>query len=617
MDYNNPDVYKMLSEGKTDAVFQLESGGFKKFMKELRPDCLEDIIAGVSLYRPGPMAYIPKYVDNKHFPEKVTYAAPCLEPILNVTYGVIVYQEQVMNICRAMAGYSLGQADNVRRIMGKKKKDKMVYEKEKFINGWEDPKGLKSIPGAVKLGTSEEVAVDIFGQMEAFASYAFNKSHAAAYSFLTFQTAYLKCYYEVELLTAVINNRINKSDELKKYITYAKKEKFEILPPDINKSSTYFKVENGGIRYGLAGLKGVGVGIIECIVEERNKNGEYKSFQDFINRSENQVLNKKCIESLVYGGAFDCFGHPRNALIVGYEPMVEKALKDRKSKEAGQFSIFEIFGGGETSNAITEFDTIKIPDVNEYNQKSKLKFEKDVLGIYLSGHPLDNYLEYYNNFNLTSDMIAFEASDEQGLDEEEHDMSGVENGVDEDGEYMQDENSLQDGMNVTCGGIVTEIKKVFTKNGNKEMAIIKIEDLYGDFDCMMFPAIYARYKSSLVEDSMVTVNGKLSLRDGEAPIVTVDKITYWKDKDQEKQEEEIKPASNKTLYIKFDTTNKEIYNRIMLLLTMYSGESPVICKCTLTGQTFKFNKTVNVNNLLINELIGVLDESSVVARENK
>ena len=484
MDYNNPDVYKMLGEGRTEAVFQLESGGFKKFMKELKPDCLEDIIAGVSLYRPGPMAYIPKYVQNKHNPSLVTYAHPCLEPILNVTYGVIVYQEQVMQVCQAMGGYSLGQADNVRRIMGKKKKDQMVFEKEKFINGWEDPAGKKSIPGAVKLGVPKEIAEDVFGQMEAFASYAFNKSHAAAYAFLTFQTAYLKCYHEVELLTAVINNRINNADEIKHYITYAKKEKYNIYPPDINKSKAFFSVENGGIRYGLSGLKGVGVGVIQLIIDEREKNGKYKNFQDFISRSDQQVLNKKCLESLIFGGAFDCFGYSRSQLCAVYDIMIDKVVKDRKSKATGQFSIFDAFGPQEQSKDIAEFDTIKIPDIKEFSKNAKLKFEKDVLGIYLSGHPLDDYLEYFDDFNLTSEMLTAESDAEQ-------------DDIIDDGEQEQEityASNITDGMSVTCGGLVTEIKKVYTKNGNKEMCIIKLEDLYGTLELMLFPAIYDRYR---------------------------------------------------------------------------------------------------------------------------
>ena len=601
MDYNDPETYKMLGEGETDMVFQLESGGFKKFMKELKPDCLEDIIAGVAMYRPGPMAYIPKYVNNKHNPEQVKYAHPCLEPILNVTYGVIVYQEQVMQVCQAMGGYNLGQADNVRRIMGKKKKDKMVYEKEKFINGWEDPEGKKSIPGAIKLGIPKEVAEDVFGQMEAFASYAFNKSHAAAYAYLTFQTAYLRCYHEVELLTAILNNRITKSDEIKHYIAFAKRRKINLYQPDINKSKTYFSVENGGIRYGLSGLKGVGIGVIDLIIAEREKNGEYKSFHDFINRADGSVLNKKCLDSLILGGAFDCFGYARSQLMAVYELMVDKVNRDREKRSSGQYSLFDVFSGDET-NSIAEFDTIKIPDIKEYSKKAKLKFEKDVLGNYLSGHPLDDYVEKFEDFNVNSEMLHVET------EMEDEDIDGV---VGEEDEGIVDINGLTDGMNVITGGIVAGLKKVYTKATNKEMCIVTIEDHYGTFECMLFPAIYDRYKEQLIEDSMVTIKGKLSIRDGENPIITVDNISFW----EEKNEQQDDVVTNKTLYIKFDTTNKQIYNKLMLILSMYSGDCPVICKCTVKNQTFKVNKLVNPNNVLLNELMGLIGDDSVVVVE--
>lgn len=599
MDYNNPEVYKMFSEGKTDAVFQLESGGFKKFMKELKPDCLEDIIAGVSLYRPGPMGYIPKYVQNKHNPSLVEYAHPCLEPILNVTYGVIVYQEQVMKVCQTMGGYSLGQADNVRRIMGKKKKDKMAYEKEKFINGYDDKEHPeKSISGAIKLGVPKEVAEDVFSQMETFASYAFNKSHAAAYAYLAFQTGYLKCFYQVELLTAIINVRITNADEIKKYTTLAKKEKIKVLQPDINKSDTYFKVENQNIRYGLAGLKGVGVSVIDMIVQERNKNGNYKSFQDFIDRSEQQVLNKKCIESLILGGAFDSFGNSRSSLMAIYDVMVEKVNHDRKSKASGQFSLFD---GLMDSSEIQSFDIIKIPDIKDYNKTTKLKFEKDVLGIYLSGHPLDDYLDKFDNYNFTSDMLeSFVSGEDTEEDFEEEDVNFS--------------SEISDGMNVSCGGIITEVKKLFTKVGNNEMCVIKVEDIYGEYECMFFPKMYERFKDKIEENVMLSIKGKLSIRDDQPPIVMVESIKLWEEETKPEQITETKPQQNQTLYIKFNTKDSKVYNKVMLILKMYSGECPVVCKCTTTNQVFKVNHNVNANTLLLNELIGVLDDKSVILK---
>ena len=348
----------------------------------------------------------------------------------------------------------------------------------------------------------------------------------------------------MELLTAVVNNRINNADEIKHYITYAKKEKYKIYPPDINKSKAYFSVENGGMRYGLSGLKGVGVGVIQLIVDEREKNGPYKDFQDFISRSDQQVLNKKCLESLIFGGAFDCFGYARSQLCAVYDAMIEKTIKDRKTKASGQFSIFDAFGAGEEKNDISEFDSIKIPNIKEFSKNAKLKFEKDVLGIYLSGHPLDDYLEYFDDFNLTSDMLVADSSDDMAQEDET---------LDEEQQVVY-ESGISDGMNVTCGGIVSEIKKVYTKNGNKEMCIVKLEDLYGTIELMLFPAIYDRYKDKLVEDCMLTAKGKLSIREGEAPIVTVDHFTFWKEKEQEEmmlvhQSQRKRSASETTVLI--------------------------------------------------------------------
>ena len=385
MEYDDPKVFELISSGNTDAVFQLESAGMKRFMKDLGPTCMDDIIAGISLYRPGPMDSIPQFVKCKKDPSAVVYDDPCLEDILDVTYGCIVYQEQVMKITQVMAGFSLGQADNIRRIMGKKKVDKIAAEKVKFVEGWEDPTGKASIPGAVKLGHKREVAEKVFDRMAEFAKYAFNKSHAAAYAYVGYQTAYLKTYYEVEFLTAVLNNRITNADEIKKYVTYAKKEGFEVLPPDINKSGTYFKTENGNIRFGLAALKGVGASVIDLIINERNKGGEFKSFEDFVSRVDTQALNKRVLESLIVSGAFDTFGKYRSQLMAVYSIAVDRAVKDNKNKQTGQFSMFDSF-----EPLKNQFNTLDYPNIKEYNKESLLKFEKEVVGIYLSGHPLND-----------------------------------------------------------------------------------------------------------------------------------------------------------------------------------------------------------------------------------
>ena len=579
MEYDDPKVYELISSGDTDAIFQLESVGMKKFMKELKPDCLEDIIAGVSLYRPGPMDSIPRYVKNKQNPDKIVYAHPCLEPILNVTYGCIVYQEQVMKVLQVMGGYTMGQADNVRRIMGKKKVEKMAYEREKFINGWKDPSGKSDIPGAVALGVPREVAEQVFSEMESFASYAFNKSHAAAYAHLSYQTAYLRCYYEIEFLTAVLNNRITNADEIKKYVTYTRKQGHEVYPPDINKSETYFSVENGNLRFGLGALKNVGVQLMEDVIAERTNNGPFKSFDDFINRVSPQALNKRCIEALILSGAFDTFGKSRSQLMAVYEIAVDKVSKDRKSKAKGQFSLFD-------NMDIKSQDETQFPDIREFNRETKLKFEKDILGVYISGHPLEEYMDKYKDFTLTSDMLEPETIEEE-----------------DETKYIY---SLKDGTPVTCGGILSKVKKHITKADKKEMAMITLEDIYGTIEVMAFPKVYTKYKDVLKEDDLFTITGRISIRDGEAPVVMAESFVRWSAPALKEEQK------NQKLCLKFDMQNKALYDKVYDTLLSYKGNSEVFSKCTTTEKKYKMPLKVNVVNHLINELNGLIGEENVI-----
>lgn len=589
MDYDDPKVYELISSGKTEAVFQLESAGMKKFMKELKPTCLEDIIAGGALYRPGPMDFIPRYIEGKRNPEKIVYAHPLLENILDVTYGCIVYQEQVMKIFQVMGGYSFGMADNVRRIMGKKKKELMPAEKQKFIYGLEKD-GKVIIPGALRLGVPIEVAEQVFSEMESFASYAFNKSHSAAYAYLTYQTAYLKCYHEVEFLAAVINNRITNQDEIKKYVLYAKKENIQVLPPDINKSLALFSVEDNKLRFGLAGLKNVGVAVIETIIEERKRNGEFKDFMDFASRVDSMALNKRCLESLILSGAFDCFGKTRSQLMSVYEQVVEKVNKEKKTRASGQISIFE------TANTeIKHFDSIAYPDVKDYTKEAKLKLEKEVVGIYLSGHPLDDYLEKFDDFNLTSDMLEKNEGDE----------------FEEESSIYREESSLEDGMNFTTGGIISEVVKKVTKS-NREMAFVKIEDLYGEMEIMVFPNILAKYKDIIVEDKLVTVKGKVSYHN-DAPSLIADQFFVWETKQEEKKE-----ISTKKLYLKFDTENKSVYDTITKVLESYPGNCEVGVRCSSTKKGYRLSRKVNICTNLINDLIGLIgEENFAIVEDNK
>lgn len=596
MEYNDPNVFKLISSGNTDAIFQLESGGMKSFMKKLKPDNLEDIIAGISLYRPGPMKYIDQYVNNKHNPDKIVYDDPCLGPILKATYGIIVYQEQVMQIVQAMAGYTLGQADMVRRIMGKKKVEKMAAEKEKFIYGWQDPKGVKSIDGALKRGVKEEVARKVFGDMEDFAKYAFNKSHAAAYAYLSYQTAYVKCYYPVEFLVAVLNNRITNIDEIKKYTIYAKQQNIEVLPPNINKSETYFSVENNKIRFGLAALKNVGIGVVEEIIANRDSFGEFKDLYDFIERMQGGAVNKRCLESMILSGAFDCFGATRSQMMSVYESVVETVSKDQKNKASGQFSLFD-----DASFSTADKNYLKMPDIKEYAKQAKLKFEKQVLGIYLSGHPLDNYMDEFNKFSFNSSLIPEEGMEEENDDEEEFNQN--EDNVEQ----------IKDGDRVDCGGCIEEIRKIFTKVGNKEMAILRVEDLYGTFDVMVVPNAYEKYKDKLQEDNLIKVKGKLSVKDDNSVIVIAESIALLgSEVSLEPEHEEKKPETIiKTLYLKYDTTNSILHQNIMAVVKSYPGYSPIIIKCTGSNKTFKLSYKVNPSNYFLNELNAILDEENV------
>ncbi len=567
MSYDDPNVFKLISTGNTKAIFQLESAGFQKFMKELRPTCIEDIIAGVSLYRPGPMDFIPRYVHNKHNPEDVTYAHPILEATLKETYGVIVYQEQVMRVVQDMAGYTLGQADNVRRIMGKKQKDKMPAEKEKFLKG------------ASERGVDTAIAEQVWAEMANFASYAFNKSHAAAYSYVTYQTAYLKCYYEPEFLTSVLNNRITNMDEIKNYVAYCREEGIEILPPNINKSQTYFSVsKDGKIRFGLGALKNVGIALVDDIIQERNEHGEYKDIQDFINRMGDTAINKRCIESMILSGAFDCFGKHRSQLMRVYPDIINQMTSDKKNRATGQFSLFDTLLKEDVVNKV------EYPAIAEFDDETKLKMEKEVVGIYLSGHPLDKYSYKFKTYNLTADMMQPVEQEIESVD---------------DDQTEQEFDRIEDGMEVTCGGMITEVKKLMTKVGNKEMAFGKLEDLYGTIELTFFPNVFAKVKSMVAVEKLVTIIGKVNIRTGEIPTVLVDQVIPWDTEDKVQPTVQEKP---KKLYLKYDTTNLGLHEQIMDTLKSYPGSTDVIVKCSVTNHAYQLGVKINPDSFVINEL---------------
>ncbi len=589
MEYDDENVFNLIASGRTDAVFQLESAGMKKFMKELKPTCMDDIIAGISLYRPGPMDFIPTFVKNKQDPEHIVYEDPCLENILDVTYGCIVYQEQVMKIVQVMAGYTLGQADNIRRIMGKKQVDKIDQERGKFVNGWEDPSGKKSIPGAVKLGHDRQVAEHIFDEMKEFAKYAFNKSHAAAYAYISYQTAYLKCYYETEFITAVLNDRISNADDIKKYVSFARTEGIDVLPPDINKSLSYFRVEGKSIRFGLGGLKHVGTSVTDSIIREREENGDYKDFDDFIKRAVNVGVNRKAIECLILSGAFDLFGKRRSQYMAVYENLIDKAVKEKKSNSIGQISFF--FGDNQLE------DKVEYPDIKEFNKKTLLKNERDIIGVYMSGHPLQDHVKKFDHYTLTSDMLNAEKAEELGDDEEYNEESDV------------SDLGFQDGQQFVCGGIITEVNRKRSKNG-KDICYLKLEDLKGTLEVTLFSNTFARYRDILEEDNLVTIKGRISVREGNAPSAIGDSVILWKD--EEEKQPQTTPVQR--LCLRFDTKNPDVYSKVKNSLASYPGESQVVIRCTSTEKAMNYQQKVKINNYLINELSGIIGNENIVVQ---
>lgn len=610
--YDDPNVFKLISTGNTEGIFQIESAGFKKFLKELQPTCIEDIVAAVSLYRPGPMDSIPRYVHNKHHPEDTTYDHPILEPILKVTYGCIVYQEQVMKICQAMAGFTLGQADMIRRAMGKKKMEEMLKWKDAFLYGREaytDDHGKYSpkIIGAINNGVSEETANKIWNEMEAFASYAFNKSHAAAYSLITYQTAYLKNYYLPEFITSTLNNRITNIEKLKHYIAYAKSEKIQVLPPDINLSETYFSTDGKVIRFGLAALKNVGVGVIDEIIEERKANGDYKDLADFIWRSNSQALNKRCIESLIKAGAFDCFGRPRSQLMAVYSIMVDRAIERKKKSMNGQMDLFGDFI--EDTNLIEENE---YPNINEYVNTVKLQYEREISGTYLSGHPLDGFMDTIKTFTFDSSMIPSESLD----DEEDNGTAELEDFGPEEELY----NGLKNGDVVTCGGVITEIKTIQTKTGSK-MAFLTIEDLTGSFEAVLFNKSYDKFKDEIQKDTLVAIKGRFSVRDGKRPSITVDSIEQLSDastqdpSEPETQETEIEIVKPKKLCLRYNMSDGILHQAVKKILDGYVGIDTVCVKDTATNKAYKLTQGVMVRQSLIFELETILNKDDIVVIE--
>lgn len=478
VDYNDPKVMKMIGEGRCEGVFQLESAGMTSFMKELKPTSLEDIVAGVALYRPGPMDFIPDYIKGKKHPELVRYDTPQLEPILKSTYGCIIYQEQVINIVRELAGYSYGSADLLRRAMSKKKMHVMEEERQNFVYGSEE----KNIPGCIRNGIDEKTANKIYDEMIDFARYAFNKSHAACYAVVTFQTAWLKCYYPVEFMAALMTSVIDNAGKCSEYMLHCRKMGIEILPPDINRSESSFSVEGGKIRYALSAVKGIGRPVMEAIEAERALNGPFKSLRDFCERLSGREVNKRTLENFIKAGAFDCFGGTRRQYMQVYSLILDQVSQDRKNNLTGQMNLFDFMG----EEAGKQFE-IRLPDVGEFNKEEKLAFEKEVTGIYISGHPLEKYEEKWRK-NVSAVTTDFLPDEESGIPK------------------------VGDGNRVTVGGMITAKTIKYTKT-NQTMAFLTLEDLLGTMEIIVFPKSYEQYSGMIDTDAKVFIRGRVSVEE--------------------------------------------------------------------------------------------------------
>ncbi|MBE6034598.1 MAG: DNA polymerase III subunit alpha [Clostridiales bacterium] len=575
MTYDDPKPYEMISAGNTQGVFQLESGGMTQFMKNLRPDCFEDIVAGISLYRPGPMASIPNYILNKKNPECIEYLHESLEPILSVTYGCLVYQEQVMQIVRELAGYTYGRSDLVRRAMGKKKMDVMLKEKEYFIHGKDDEQGNIEITGCVRNGIPENIAGEIFNQMVSFAEYAFNKSHAAAYAVVAYETAYLKAYYPVEFMAALMTSVMGDGVQIAKYIRNCNEMSIGVLPPSIIDSSKKFTVVDGKIHFGLLGVKNVGAGVIDEIIKSRESKGKPKDIFQFISNVNIHEINKKAVESLIKAGAFDCLNENRAQHLSVYESLLESAQNNSKKNIEGQISLFQL------NSEEMEVDSVagKLPDVAELPQESLMAMEKEMLGVYLTSHPLKNYEEQIDRIvSVTAEELAHADTDE----------------------------NVTDGMKATIAGIVSGKKTLITKN-NKQMAFLDIEDLYGQIEVVVFPNVYEKYLQLIKEESILVIRGTVNFKEDEAPKILADKIVHIDAFGGGEKDNMVK--------IKIPRRVEETkgLSTIKELIVANKGEKPVMIYIEQSGKKFKTNRDlwVEPNEAFIHAIEALVGKENI------
>ena len=567
IDYNDKKVLDYIGSGETDGIFQLESGGMKGFMKELKPQNLEDIIAGISLYRPGPMDFIPQYIKGKNHPESITYDCPQLEPILAPTYGCIVYQEQVMQIVRDLAGFTLGRSDLLRRAMSKKKGDVMQKERQAFVYG--DEEG--GVPGCIANGIDEETANKIYDEMIDFAKYAFNKSHAAAYAVVSYQTAWLKYYYPVEFMAALMTSMIDNPPKVAEYIYSCRQMGIEILPPDINEGVGNFSVQDGKIRYGLAAIKSIGRPVIESILRERNERGKFKTLKDFIERLSGKEVNKRTIESFIKSGAFDGLGGTRKQFMIIYVQIVDQVNQERKYSMAGQLSLFDMVDDDQKA----EFD-IPLPKVGEYEKETRLAFEKEVLGVYLTGHPMEEYEEKWRK-SISKTTLDFQLDKETGAAK------------------------VHDGAKEIIGGIIATLAIKYTKT-NKTMAILTLEDLLGTVEVVVFPRDYEKYKEYLQEENKVFIRGRVSEEDDAPSKLICESVVPFS-------------QTRKELWLQYADKDTFLAQEQMLydLIGNSDGRDEVViyCKKERVVKRLGRNRNVQVETGLLGRLRNYLGDSCV------
>lgn len=589
IDFYDKEVFEMMSKGDTEGVFQFESTGMKNVLMQLKPDSVEDLIAVISLYRPGPMSSIPQYIENRHHPEKIQYKHPLLSDILDVTYGCIIYQEQVMQIFRKLAGYSLGRADIVRRAMSKKKKDVMEREHQIFIHGLVNEKGEVEVEGCIRRGINEEIASSIYAEMESFASYAFNKSHAAAYAIISYQTAYLKCKYKREYMAALLTSVLDNINKVVSYIEECKHLKINVLPPDINESDDRFTVSGQDIRFGLLAIKSLGRTPIENIIKER-KNGKFKSLYDFCKRMYGKDMQKRTIENLIKSGAFDNMGANRRQMLTVLGNIADSLTTEKKKNIDGQIGFFDTMKSSEDEIPIT------MPNLDEFSIEELLKMEKDVTGLYLSGHPLSEFSSIIDSYNYAK------IGDILSISKEEH-------------------SKYKDGDRIKILAIVSDVKLKTSKNNNT-FAFVNIEDMYGTMEMMVFGSVLEKSSFLLMPGNIIEIHARVSVREDEEPKLICDEILSAPKIGENLDNSEgilkrPKSAKNRGLYIKVKNKKSFEYERAILLLSIFNGNTPVYIFLEDDNKLVMAPRKlwVDLNDVLILELKNKIGDKNVVIKK--